>query len=111
MMKNVKIYYLKFKKKVFNHLASQLANVFYSIKHESKLPLRYPLIWMSMSGALLRFFVTKDVITATFFSGLFASLMDFLTLYYILCYILPNEERMKMIINFIKNHREDPEIK
>jgi hypothetical protein len=109
--KNIKMYYLKLKKKMFNLLASQLANVLYSIKYEYKFPLRYPVVWMSMSGTLLRLFVTEDPLITTVFSVLIASLIHFLAVGYILYYILPDKKKMKMFVNFIRNHREDPVIK
>jgi len=102
---------INLKKRILHHLASQLANVLYTIKHDHKFPIRYPLVLMSLSGIFIRLFVTEDIIISTLFSILFASTMHLLAVFYIVYYIMPNEKKMKKFINFIKDHREDPENK
>jgi len=100
---------MNLKKRILHHLASQLANVLYSIKHDYKFPIRYPLVLMSLSGIFIRLFITEDIIISTIYSIIFASTIHLLAVSYIVYYILPNEKKMKKFIKFIKDHRKDPE--
>jgi hypothetical protein len=96
----------KIKKKVLHHLADQLAHVLYSIKKDSRFPMRYPLVLMSLISLFVRLFVTKSIWISTFVSIFFASLSHFVLVLYIITYILPDKRIMDKAIKFIKDNRD-----
>ena len=93
--------------RVLNFFMEQAAGVLISVKNNEPLPLRAICIIMSLSGLIIRCFITRDIVHSSIFSGVLTLMIHFAIVFLLTKYVLNDRERMRKVVKFLKAHHKE----